>query len=302
MRPHQRHSQEAIGKQSAAGILLRVKEDNANLSPWSVSAPYWEKHRKNIRRLFSPITAALITDAHITPGHRVLDVATGPGEPALSIAELVGPQGEVWGIDPAREMVAGALRAAANYGFRNVHFEVAFADHMSFHSATFDAVVCRFGVMFFPSPLDGLREMLRVLKPNCNLAVAVWHFAERNPFHYVLSRIVERYVESAPTPPDAPDAFRFAYPGKLLEIFEAAGAVEASERLLQFQIEAPLSVEDFWVLRSEMSEKLRSKLAILSAEQVAQVKSEVIEAARHYYTGHGVSFPAEVLIVSGKKK
>ena len=67
-----------------------MKEDNANLSPWSVSAPYWEKHRKNIRRLFSPITAALITDAHITPGHTVLDVATGPGEPALSIAELVG--------------------------------------------------------------------------------------------------------------------------------------------------------------------------------------------------------------------
>src|SRR5437660_5441748 len=73
VRPHQRHSQEAIGKQSAAGILLRVKEDNANLSPWSVSAPYWEKHRKNIRRLFSPITAALITDAHITPGPQ------GPG-------------------------------------------------------------------------------------------------------------------------------------------------------------------------------------------------------------------------------
>jgi ubiquinone/menaquinone biosynthesis C-methylase UbiE len=182
--------QEAVENEPAAHILLPVKKDNANVNPWSQSAPYWEKHRENIRRMFSPITAALITDAHITPGHTVLDVATGPGEPALSIAELVGPKGEVWGIDPVPEMVAGALRAAAIYGFRNVHFEVAFADHLSFNSGTFDSVVCRFGVMFFPSPLDGLREMLRVLKPDGKLAVAVWHFAEHNPFHYVLSRVV----------------------------------------------------------------------------------------------------------------
>jgi len=252
--------------------------------------------------MFSPITAALITDAHIKRGHSVLDVATGPGEPALSIAELIGPQGEVWGVDPAPEMVAGALRAAANYGFRNVHFEVAFADHLSFGTGTFDAVVSRFGVMFFPSPLDGLREMLRVLKPNRKLAVAVWHFAEHNPFHYVLSRVVDRYVKPAPIEPDTPDAFRFASPGKLLEIFKSAGAVEASERLLQFRIEAPVSLEDFWVLRSEMSDKLRSRLATLSAEQVTEVRSQVIAAARQYSTNHGVSFPAEVLIVSGKKK
>ena len=63
------------------------------------------KHPKNV----FPITAALITDAHITPGHTVLDVATGPGEPALNIAELVGPQGDVWGIDPVPDMVASVV-------------------------------------------------------------------------------------------------------------------------------------------------------------------------------------------------
>jgi SAM-dependent methyltransferase len=279
-----------------------VKEDNANVSQWSQSAPYWEKHRENIRKMFFPITTALIADAQVTRGHKVLDVATGPGEPALSIAQLVGPEGEVWGIDPAPEMVASARRAAGNYGFGNVHFEVAFADHLSFESDTFDAAVSRFGVMFFPSPVDGLREMLRVLKPNRKLGVAVWHFAEHNPFHYILSRVIERYVESPPTPPDSPDAFRFAGSGKLLEIFKNAGAVESSERLLQFRIEAPVSVEDFWVLRSEMSDKLRSKLAVLSAEQVAEVRSQVIDALGEYATDLGLSFPAQVLIVSGRKK
>jgi len=277
-----------------------VKEDN--ISPWSQSAPYWEKHRENIRKMFSPITTALTSDARIKPSHAVLDVATGPGEPALSIAELVGPNGEVWGIDPASEMVAAALRAAANREFRNVHFEVASADHLPFKSDTFDAAVSRFGVMFFPSPVDGLREMLRVLKPDGSAAVAVWHFAERNPFHYVWSRVIDRYAKPVPTEPDAPDAFRFANPGKLLEVLERAGAIEASERLLQFKIEAPVSVEDFWVLRSEMSEKLRSKLAALSPQQMAEIKSQVIAEARRYSTDYGMSFPAEVLIVSGKKK
>ena len=130
---------------TVAEYTAGVKEDN--ISPWSQSAPYWEKHRENIRKMFSPITTALTSDARIKPSHAVLDVATGPGEPALSIAELVGPNGEVWGIDPASEMVAAALRAAANREFRNVHFEVASADHLPFKSDTFDAAVSRFGVI-----------------------------------------------------------------------------------------------------------------------------------------------------------
>jgi hypothetical protein len=78
--------------------------------------------------------------------------------------------------------------------------------------------------------------------------------------------------------------------------------LEPSERLLQFNIEAPLSAEGFWELRSEMSEKLRSKLRKLSAQQAAEVKNEVLEALRAYSTPRGMSLPAEVLIVSGRKK
>src|SRR2546428_126520 len=84
-----------------------------------------------------------------------------------------------------------------------------------------------------------IREMLRVLKPGKKLAFAVWHFAESNPFYYTLSRVIDRYGESPPLPPDAPDAFRFAPPGKLLEALASAGAIALSERLLQFSIEAP---------------------------------------------------------------
>jgi len=278
-----------------------MQPDQEVINRWSASAPYWEKHGEIIRQMFAPITQALVEDAQVGSQHAVLDIAMGPGEPALSVAALVGPEGKIFGIDPIPEMVAAARRAADRLGLKNAQFDVALADHLPFPDDTFDAVISRFGVMFFPSPIDAVREMLRVLKPGRKLALAVWHFAERNPFHYTLSRVIEQYVDSPPLAPDAPDAFRFAVPGKLVEVVAEAGAMAPSERLLQFAIQAPLSVEDFWTLRCEMSEKLREKIATLSQEQLNEAKGQALEAFREYSTDRGMSFPAEVLIVSGAK-
>ncbi len=278
-----------------------MQPDQEVISVWRDSAPFWEKHREIIRQMFAPVTQALVEDGLISSGHAVLDIATGPGEPALTIAALVGPEGKVLGIDPAPEMVEAARRATNHLGFRNTQFDVASADRLPFPTDKFDAVVCRFGVMFFPSPVDAVREMLRVLKPGRKLTLAVWHFAERNPFFNTLSRVIERYVDSPPLAPDAPDAFRFASPGKLRDVLAEAGAMAPAERLLQFAIQAPISVEDFWTLRCEMSEKLREKVATLSREQLTEVKRQALEALRGYSTDRGMSFPAEVLIVSGTK-
>ena len=95
--------------------------------------------------------------------------------------------------------------------------------------------------------------------------------------------------------------FCFAAPGKLRTILEAVGAVQPVERLFRFNIEAAISVRDFWQLRLDMSEKLRSRLATVSEETKAQVSSEVIDALREYSDEKRMSFPAEVLLVSGTK-
>jgi len=261
-----------------------MEQDNEAMRPWSHGAQYWEKHRDTIREMFAPITQALIEDAEIGKGHSVLDIATGPGEPALSIAPIVGPAGNVIGVDSAPEMIAAARRAAQRSLTTNARFEVGFADELPFSTDTFDAAVSRFGVMFFASAVDGVREILRVLKPERKLAFAVWYRSDRNPFHYISSRVVDRYVPAEPVPPESPDAFRFATPGKLLDILVEAGARALSERLLQFNIEAALSVEDFWILRSEMSDKIRTKLAMLSNEQSAAVRDEIIQELRPYST------------------
>jgi SAM-dependent methyltransferase len=271
------------------------------INRWSETAPYWEKHRATIREMFAPVTQALVEAAQIRRRMNVLDLATGPGEPALAIAEMLGAEGNVVGIDAAPEMVEAARREAQRRQLRNTSFAVAQADMLPAQTNRFDAIVSRFGFMFFPSPAGAAREMLRVLRPGARMALAVWHFADQNPFHYVLSRLIDRYVESPPVPPDAPDAFRYAQPGKLAAILVEAGVADVAERVLEFSVRAPVSPEEFWVLRSEMSERLRSRLAKIPPEQMKELKREALEAFREFLVGGAVTMPAQVLIVSGSK-
>jgi ubiquinone/menaquinone biosynthesis C-methylase UbiE len=282
-------------------ILLAMQPDQEVLNRWSGSAPFWEKHREIIRQMFAPITQALVEDGQIGSQQAVLDIATGPGEPALSLAAVVGPEGKIFGIDPIPEMVAGARRAAERLGLQNTQLEVAGADQLPFPDDMFDAVISRFGVMFFPSPVEGVREMLRVLKPGRKIALAVWHSVESNPFFNSMSRVIDQYFDSPPLAPDAPDAFRFASRGKLQEVVREAGIAAPTERLVQCKIEAAISVEDFWTLRIEMSEKLREKIGTLSGERLAELRRHAIESLSEYSRDGGMSFPAEVLIVSGAK-
>lgn len=285
-------------------------QNNEVIGQWSESAPYWEKYRAVIVEMFAPVAQALIEDARIAWGDSVLDIATGPGEPALTIAEVVGTEGKVVGTDVAPEMVEAARREAGRRKLQNARFEVVFSggegtDSLPFAANTFDAAVSRFGIMFFPSPAESLCDILRVLKPGGRIAMAVWSFRDKNPFDYVVTRIVERYMERFVEPtavkPGASDMFRFAEPGDLLAVLSSARATAASERILQFPIRARLSAEEFWTLRSEMSEKMRTKLALLTEPQKADLKREAIEAIRAYSVEDGISIPAEVLIVSGAK-
>lgn len=278
-----------------------MSQADDEIARWSGSAPYWERHRKIITQMFAPMSEALIEAAGVVATDSVLDVGTGPGEPALRIAQVLGANGEVIGIDLVSGMIEAARREATRLSLSNARFEVASADSLPFPDNRFDAVVCRLGIMFFPSPVAAVREMLRVLKPAKTVALVVWSFANVNPFHWSLARAVEAFVQPQPLPPDAPDAFRFATPGKLLAVLQEAGCSNPTERLYRFSIDVPLLPEDFWALRWEMSEKLRGRLATLPADQLAGLKEKAIQAFGEYSEPGGMSFPAEVLVASGTK-
>lgn len=270
------------------------------LDVWTESARYWTKHSDTIHKMFAPLTRALIERAGIREGDMVLDVAGGAGEPSLTIAEVVGPKGSVTCTDGVAQMVEAARAKAQQRGLTNMQFQQCAADSLPFPDNSFDVVVSRLGAMFFPDP--AFRETLRVLKANGRFAFAVWGKSDINPFCYLVTRVMDQHVQSPAADPDAPNAFRFAEPGKLIHKMEQAGAVDVEESIASFDIEAPVSPRQFWEMRSQTSDTLREKLAKLPATEQAQIAVEMEQAMQEFFPSNQMKFPGHFLIATGKKR
>jgi ubiquinone/menaquinone biosynthesis C-methylase UbiE len=280
--------------------MIRENQNKA-LHGWQTSARYWDSYRVLITEMFAPLTSGLVEEAQIGIGQKVLDIGGGSGEPSLTISRIVGPAGSVTYTDPVAGMLDGAQAEASRRGLTNIHFEQCSADDLPFTDCTFDVAVGRLSAMFFVNPGTAVREVLRVLLKDRCVAFAVWGSKDANPFFSVITNVIDQFLEGAPQDSDAPDAFRFAAPGSLAGILEQADAKNVIERKLNFQIEAAISFEQFWQLRTEMSETLREKMARLTPVQLPAVKKAVADAARRYFVSGTMSFPAEALIVSGRK-
>ena len=280
---------------------MNPEEENKILDAWQASARYWDKYRALIARMFAPLTSGLTKEARIGMGQKVLDIGGGSGEPSLTIAGVVGSTGSVMYTDPVAGMVEVARSEAGRRGLTNIDFRQCSGDNLPFPDGTFDVGVSRLSAMFFGDPDKGVREALRVIVRNGYVSFVVWGPAEANPFFSSVSDVVDRFVESPEQDPDAPDAFRFAVPGKLAGILKKAGAENVVERQLNFQIEEKISPEQFWQLRTEMSESLRGKIAGLASDQLPKVKQAAIDALGQYFVNGKMSFPAEAFIVTGRK-
>src|SRR5881396_2135294 len=277
------------------------EEQSKALDAWQTSARYWDKYRVLIAQMFAPLTSGLVDEARIGTRQKVLDIGGGSGEPSLAISFIVGPTGSVMYTDPVAGMVEAAQTEAGRRGLTNIHFRQCSADDLPFADCTFDVAVGRLSAMFFVDPVTAVREALRVIREDGHVSFVVWGPKEANPFFSTITDVIDRFVEVPREDPDAPDAFRFAAPGKLAGILVNASAENVIERQLNFQIEAAISFEQFWQLRTEMSETLREKMADLAPAQLPIIKQAVADAARRYFVSGKMSFPAQALIVSGRK-
>lgn len=280
-----------------------MTNDNTNevLAAWETSSQYWNKYQALIEQMYAPLSRAVIDEAGIVAGQRVLDIGGGSGEPSLTISPVVGESGSVTYTDPAPGMVKAARDEAARRGQTNIEFHQCTVEQLHFADDSFDAAVSRLSAMFFPDMLSGLREMLRVVKPGGRISFVVWGAKEVNPFFNVVTETLDRFVPADAEDEDAPTAFRFAAPGKLAKLLAEAGATSVTERALPFTIEAPISVERFWELRTEMSDTFRKKLQKLVPDQVAAIRYTVQKAVSGYFKEGKMSFPGQVLMVTGKK-
>jgi ubiquinone/menaquinone biosynthesis C-methylase UbiE len=158
---------------------------------WDAAAPGWKKYGKDMLRWMAPVSDQLIRSTGITFGQTVLDVATGTGQPALTIAKIVGPNGKVIGVDLSLEMLEVAKEEAAYQGLTNAVFQVVKDENLSmFPDNTFDSVVCRNGLMFMPDPVKALKAFLRVLKPGGKASVTVWGSPDKSPVMGVVMKTI----------------------------------------------------------------------------------------------------------------
>jgi ubiquinone/menaquinone biosynthesis C-methylase UbiE len=280
---------------------VTADEQNKEVERWQKSARYWDKYRVLIEEMFAPLTSGLIEAARIGIGQRVLDIGGGGGEPSLTISSIVGPKGSVMYTDPAAGMVKVARTEAGKRALTNIRFTQCSVADLPFADRTFDVAVGRLSAMFFADPLAGVREAVRVIIEDGYVSFVVWGPKEANPFFSTITDVIDRFVEAPAEDPDAPDLFRFGVLGKLAEILERADAKNVIERQLNFEIEATISFEQFWQLRTEMSETLREKMARLAPAQLPTIKQAVADAARRYFVSGKMSFPAAALIVTGRK-
>lgn len=148
-------------------LQRRVQRYGWDLAAGGAYAQHWHA-------ALAGVQAELLAAAAPQPGERVLDVACGTGVVAVAAARVVGPSGEVLGIDLSQRMVEAAQRHADGLGLPNAKFERMDAERLDLPDARFDLVLCALGLMYLPDPGAALREMHRVLRPGGRVVLAVW--------------------------------------------------------------------------------------------------------------------------------
>lgn len=218
--------------------------------------------------------------AGIRPGMRVLDLACGTGEPALSIAREVGPEGRVVATDLVPEAAAFVAERARAARLFTVSAVAADAEALPFESASFDAVTCRLGVMFFREPERALAEARRVLKPGGCAGFVAWGRPEQPLFQStlgVLGQGLPRASEARPGP------FRFAEPGALERTLSASGFARASAREACVPWPFPGTAREYWRAFQDLSgPSFRKELDQLLPDARAELDRRVLKGLRPY--------------------
>jgi SAM-dependent methyltransferase len=259
-----------------------------------------EKWKAKSAAMGQAVTDALVDYARSHPGMRVLDLASGTGEPAISLAMRVGPPGHVTALDLSADLLQIAKDRARARGLTNFSAQQADAHSLPFPENSFHLATSRFGVMFFRDAVAALREVRRVLLPGSRACFLAWGSFDQ-PYWQTMMGVVHRHVGGTLLEPDGPNPFRFAKPGSLSAVLREAGfdPVEEETRILPWIW--PGSVEEMWEYSRSVSVPFRPMLDRVPAAMWPQVNADVHGAIAQYFDGEKVAFGASVVLAAGQK-
>lgn len=259
-----------------------------------------EKWKAKSAVMGTPVTETLVDYAHPAPGMNVLDLASGTGEPAITLATRVGPQGHVTALDLSPDLLQIAAKRARVRGLTNFTTQRADAHSLPFIDNSFDLGTSRFGVMFFRDVQKALRELKRVLRPRARACFLVWGGFDQ-PYWKTMMGVVHQRVGGPLLPPDGPDPFRFAKPGSISEALHAAGFESVEERTVTVPWTWPGTPEEVWEQMKDVAVPFRPMLDRVPIDRWREINAEVCREVARYFDGEKVAFGATVILASGRK-
>jgi ubiquinone/menaquinone biosynthesis C-methylase UbiE len=277
-----------------------MKQAPTELENWERAAAQWSQQADRIAAATAAMTEGLLARLAPAPGQRLLDVAAGPGDPSLRLAELVGPTGHVVATDGVAGMLETLARRAHERGLSNITTRLTPAESLDLPAHSFDGACSRFGVMFFAEPARALLNVRRAVRPGGRLVLAAWGAREANPYFTLPTQVLEDAGLPDDTPPGARTVFEYAAPGQLASLVRDAGWKDVREECVALPMPlhgvTPEGVLDYMM---EVSRRLADRVEPLDAARRAAVRAGLAQRTARFATPAGIVLPAEVLYVSG---
>lgn len=266
---------------------------------WDRFSAGWKKWDELVLRWIAPFGEEMIRKANLREDSNVLDIAAGTGEPGLTAAARV-PRGKVTVTDLAERMLAVAAENATRRGLRNVETRVCDAGNLPFADASHDAVLCRFGFMFFPDVAAAAREFTRVAKPGARVCAAVWGEPLKNPWATTIMGTIARHVTLPAPPPGSPGLFRCAPAGFMRNVFAEAGLKDITEE----EVSADMihdTPERYWELMNDIAAPVVAGLAKADATARERIRTEVLDLARKSLRDGTVQMRSTAIVIVGTR-
>ena len=258
---------------------------------WSSAAAGWEKWVEVFEEGGRAISDRMVELAGIDSGDRVLDIASGPGDPGLVAAERVGSTGHISLTDISGAMLDVARRRADSRGLKHVSFHETDAEGLSIEGALFDSALARWGFMFFPDRPAALEAVKGRLKPGGRLVAAVWGPPAKAPLISAAPMTIMKALDVAPPPPGTPGVFALADPTPFVAELEAAGfsSVEVEDVEVAFTFD---SAETYVEFMQDIAAPFNALLAGETEERRQEIWGMVGDAVRELVAGaDGVATP-----------
>lgn len=277
--------------------LIQIRDQQRQT--WDRFSAGWKQWDNFVVKWMAPIGEQLIRSAKLRDTSQVLDIAAGTGEPGLSAAKLT-PRGKVTLTDLSERMLEVANENAAHRGLVNVATRQCDACELPFADQSFDAVMCRFGFMFFPDINLGLREMVRVSRTGAHICTAVWGAPEKNSWATTIMGAIAANVEMPATPRDAPGLFRCATPGLMTEAYREVGL----ENVAETEVAGDLvfeSAEQYWNFMTTVAAPVVAGLAKADEPTREKIRRTVHELAQQTSSDGQTRLHWSALVICGEK-